>query len=256
MLCESEKRGKGTGLRRGAEDSREKNEAGEGCSPSPASFQKLPLASSIAQTLEELVCTDDLSMESAGDERFAFNFAGLAIGDSDVVYLKSAADRALVSGLCLFEVGKRADFIALREGEVTLCLDDGVYGGSAELILLLFSVKCLLLKLAGLHSGGDLSSALRECDVGVADIEERSVSQLPFRRLQLSLGQNGARVFRLGRAVAQRKCQSQLAGIFRKDVVKDLALRVAKALLHGAGDGGRGGTYENGASIVENRSAG
>src|SRR5580704_12484828 len=81
MLCESEKRGKGTGLRRGAEDSREKNEAGEGCSPSPASLQKLPFASSIAQTLEELVCTDDLTMERAKDQRFEYDFARLSIGD-------------------------------------------------------------------------------------------------------------------------------------------------------------------------------
>src|SRR5271168_5310594 len=106
MLCESEMRGKGTGFRRGAGDSREeKNEAGEGCSHSPASFQKLPFASSIAQTLEELVGTDDLSMESAGDQRVAFDFTGLAVGDGDVVYLESAADGALIAGFCLFEIG-------------------------------------------------------------------------------------------------------------------------------------------------------
>ena len=66
------------------------------------------LPPSIAQTLEDLVCTDDLSMESARDQRFAFDLAVLAVRDSDAVDLEGAADGALIVGLGFHEISQRA----------------------------------------------------------------------------------------------------------------------------------------------------
>src|SRR5271167_1581477 len=175
MLCESEKRSKRTGNRRGAEVSTEKrSEAEEVRCPHTAWQEKLP-SPSITQTLEELVRAYDFSVESAGDQCFAFDFARLAVGDGDVIHLERAPESALIVGFGFLEVGQGADFLALSVDEVALRLNDDVHSRSAELVFLLFRIKRLLLELPGFHSGCDLGAPLCEPNKGIAYVEKRGV---------------------------------------------------------------------------------
>jgi hypothetical protein len=59
---------------------------------------------------KEVVCSHDLSVKSSRDQSFALDFAGLGIGDGDVVDFEGAAEGAFVIGFGFFEVGQRAEF--------------------------------------------------------------------------------------------------------------------------------------------------
>src|SRR4029077_4444184 len=114
---------------------------------------------------EEVFCSYDLSMKSSRDQSFAVDFAGLGIGDRDVVDLQGAAEGAFVIGFGFFQVGQGANFGTLSVDEVPLGENDVVEDGGAELIFLLFRVKGLLLKLARFAGGFDLGAVLRERDI-------------------------------------------------------------------------------------------
>ena len=66
--------------------------------------EKLPF-SSIRKTLEEIFGADDLPVERAGDLSFAFDIAGLGVGDGDAIHVERAAQGALIVGFGLLEVG-------------------------------------------------------------------------------------------------------------------------------------------------------
>src|SRR5262249_9701289 len=70
---------------------------------------RLPLAG----IAPNLVRANDLSMERAGNQRFAFDFAGLGVGDIDAVDLKGAADGALVAGFGFGQIRQGAQLAAL-----------------------------------------------------------------------------------------------------------------------------------------------
>src|SRR5579864_1598058 len=144
-------------------------------------------------------------MKGSRDQGFVLDFAGLGIGDSDVVDLEGAAEGAFVIGLGLFQVGKGTEFRPLSSYEVALREDDVIDGGGAETILLLFGVKSLLLQFASFTGGGDLGAVLRERDVAVAHIEESRVFQLLQLGFELALGEQGTGAVGLSRAVAQRE---------------------------------------------------
>src|SRR5713101_7503207 len=89
----------------------------------------------------EFLGANHLTVQGAGNECFAFGFAGLRAGDGDLIDLERAPDGALVIGLGFGEVGQSAEFRALRVDEVALRLNDQVYGRCTELILFLLGIK-------------------------------------------------------------------------------------------------------------------
>src|SRR5216684_3440182 len=171
----------------------------------------------------EFLGANHLAVQGAGNERFAFGFAGLGIGDGDLIDLERAPDSALVIGLGFGEVGQSAEFRALCVDEVALRLNDEVYGRCAQLILFLLSIERLLLQFARLAGGIDLGAVLGERDVGIADVEKRGVFQLLQLRLELTLRKNGALVIRLRRTVADGNSDGKLDIVIGKLVVKNLA---------------------------------
>src|SRR6202171_889795 len=158
---------------------------------------------------EEVLRSNHLTVQGAGNERLALDFAGLTIGDSDAVDFERAPDGALVVGLGFDEIGQRAQFRALGVDEVTLRLNDEVNGRCAQLILFLLRIKRLLLQFARLAGGIDLGAILGEQDIGVADVEQGEVFQLLPRRFELTLRKDSALIVRLCGTVAERDLQVQ-----------------------------------------------
>ncbi len=158
-----------------AEARREKKRPGPRC---PGRLEEGVSELLLAGVERKFLRADHLAVQGAGNERLALGFAGLGVGDGDLIDFQRASDGALVIGLGFGEVGQSAEFRALCVDEVALCLNDELYGGCSELILFLLRIKRLLLQFAGLAGGLDLSAILRQRDVGVADVEQRGVLQL------------------------------------------------------------------------------
>src|SRR5260370_3996111 len=108
----------------------------------------------------EFLRTDHLSMQRAGYECLALDFASLGISDGDAIDFEGPPDGALVIGLGFDEIGQSAQFIELGKDEVTLCQDHLVDRGCAELILFLLGIKRLLLQFARRTGGFDLVAVL------------------------------------------------------------------------------------------------
>src|SRR6202158_50680 len=157
----------------------------------------------------EFLRTNHLSMQCAGNERFALDFAGLGISDGDAIDFERPPDGALVIGLGFDEVGQSAQFRALGKDQIALRLNDKVYRRCAELILFLLRIKRLLLQFARLAGGIDLGAVLGEQDIGVADVEQGEVFQLLQRRFELTLRKDSALIVRLCGTVAERDLQVQ-----------------------------------------------
>src|SRR5215467_12262395 len=174
---------------------------------------------------EELVHADNLPMQRAGNQRIALYFAGLCIGNRDVIHLQGSPHGSLVTGLGFGEARESADFVALRSNEVALRLNDQVNGGGAKLILFLLGVEGLLLKLARFAGRSHLRAELGQRDVALADVQDGGIAQLLHLRFELPLHQQSANVKSLRRTVAQGKGQGQGAGVDGKLIVKDLVLR-------------------------------
>jgi len=108
----------------------------------------------------EFLRTNHLSMQCAGNECFALDFAGLGISDRDAIDFERPPDGALVIGLGFDEIGQGAKFRALCEDQIALRQNHLVDRGCAELILLLLRIKRLLLQFARLAGGIDLGAVL------------------------------------------------------------------------------------------------
>src|SRR5260370_20975222 len=148
MLCERPGRGKS------AVDSvrRTGNQAGEGQrkktgpdESARAVRKSYPRQLLLACVEGEFLRTDHLSMQRAGYECLALDFASLGISDGDAIDFKGPPDGALVIGLGFDEIGQSAQFIELGKDEVTLRLNDEVYARCSELILVLLALNLLLL---------------------------------------------------------------------------------------------------------------
>src|SRR6266478_8403435 len=89
---------------------------------------------------EQILRADHLAVQRPRNQTIAVDFAGLGIGDSDVVDLQRAAEGAFVIGFGFFEVGQGTNFGSLSVDEVPLGENDVVEDGGTELIFLLFRV--------------------------------------------------------------------------------------------------------------------
>src|SRR5260370_26502673 len=197
----------------------------------------------------EFLRTDHLSVQCAGNERFALDFASLGISDGDAMDFKGPPDGALVTGLGFDEIGQSAQFIELGKDEVTLRLNDEVYGRCAELILFLLGIKRLLLQFARLAGGFDLGAVLRERDVGIADVEQGEVLQLLQLCFEQTLREDRALIVRLCGTVAKRDLQVQRNGVIGKIVVEDGAHGVLKAGVHCARNGCKSSRSKDGGAV-------
>jgi len=101
----------------------------------------------------EFLRANHLSMQRAGNECFALDFAALAIRDRDTIDFERPPDGALVIGLGFDEIGQGAQFRALCEDQIALRQNHLVDRGCAELILFLLRIKRLLLQFARLAGG-------------------------------------------------------------------------------------------------------
>src|SRR5260370_32328456 len=174
-------------------------------------------------------------MKRARNQRFALRFAGLGTGNSDAIDFKRASDGALVVGFGLLEICQSAYVLDLRIDQVALRVNDEVNGGRVELVFFLLGIKRLLLQLAGFAGGLDLSAALSERDVGVADVEQRRVLELLQLGLELTLRKDGALIVRLRGTISQGDLHVQRDLIIWKIVMKSGGHGVAEA---GLGDSG------------------
>src|SRR5260370_30467767 len=184
MLCERPGRGKSAVVsvwRRG-------NQAGDGQSKkngpdesARAVRKSYPRQLLLACVEGEFLRTDHLSMQRTGYECVALDFAGLGISDGDAIDFKRTPDGALIIGLGFDEIGQSAQFIEFGKDEVTLRLNDEVYGRCAELILFGLGIKRLLLKLARGAGDFDLSVVQRERAVGIAGCWQVECFQLRHR---------------------------------------------------------------------------
>src|SRR5467141_685399 len=117
-----------------AKDSGRASEAGraraEHCAHSPRT-ESLFLSVAIR---EQILRADHLAVQCARNQSIAVDFAGLGIGDSDVVDLQRAAESAFVIGFGFFQVGQGTNFGSLSVDKVPLGEDDVVQDGGAELI--------------------------------------------------------------------------------------------------------------------------
>src|SRR4029077_70036 len=104
---------------------------------------------------EQILRADHLAVQCARNQSIAVDFAGLGIGDSDVVDLQRAAESAFVIGFGFFQVGQGADLGSLSVDEIPLSKNDVIKDGGTELIFLLFRVKGLLLELPRFAGGFD-----------------------------------------------------------------------------------------------------
>ncbi len=115
-----------------------------------------------------------------------------------------------------------------------------------ESVFFLFGFEGLLLQFAGLDGGVHARAVLLQGDVGVADVEERGVSQLLQLRFELALGQRGASVIGLRGAVAQRQIKIQRREVIGKLIGENLILGGAEALLRSSHDRCVDGLLEDG----------
>ena len=122
----------------------------------------------------------------------------------------------------------------MRVDEVALRLNDEVNSRRAQLILFLLGIKGLLLQFARLAGGIDLGAVLRQGNVGVADVEQRSVFHLLQLRFEPTLRQDSALIVRLRRAVADGDLHVQRYLVVREVVVKGRAQGVAETGLRDA----------------------
>src|SRR5580704_11924421 len=76
---------------------------------------------------ENILRANHTAMQRSRDEGFAFDFAALGIGDSDVVDVQGAAQSAFIVGFSLFEIGEGANLGRLCGDQVALCEDDVVH---------------------------------------------------------------------------------------------------------------------------------
>src|SRR5207245_7109637 len=180
---------------------------------------------------EKFLGADNLAVQGAGDERLAFHFAGLGVGDSHSVDLQCAPYRALVVGSRFDQVGECTKLRALSGDKIALRQDDLVDRGRTELIFVLLGFKRLLLKFACLTSGFHTRAVLFQSDVGVAHVEQSRVFQLLHLCFELPLDEHGTLVIRLQGAIANGDGDAYADRIVRVVIVKHGAHGVAEALL-------------------------
>src|SRR5216684_2352965 len=126
MLCERPGRGKravDSVVGRGNQPRRDakKKRPGRRC---PGRLEEGVSELLLASVEKEFLSAYDLAVQGAGNERLAIGFAGLGVGNSNLIDFQRTPDSALVIGLGFGEVGQGAEFRALGVDEVALRLND------------------------------------------------------------------------------------------------------------------------------------
>src|SRR5882724_817151 len=170
-------------------------------------------------------------MQGSWDQSVFLGLAAARIGDRYVVGFQRTAESPFEVGFGLGEIGKRAKFGAARGDQVALRKNHLVNGGCAELILLLFGVKGLLLQFTSFAGGFHSGTVLNQSNVSILNVENGAVLELLDLRLHLPLGQSCTLVISLSDPVADRYRHTQLNGIGREIVVKNLARSIREAFV-------------------------